>query len=114
MPSNPHRTRAMIFTPGGGGSSPSIIGSWSVDIASSVQALRIERSQRTQGDFGTHGGLEIGERVVEIGSGHHDLVLDIDDHAAGVEDGHQVRATTLEACLGGVEGAATGRQGAIA
>src|SRR5579859_4432093 len=106
-PSRTQRTSAITFTPGGGGSSPSTMDAWSCGgeaagddprvgrgskeslIATSVEFRRVERLEGTQGNLGSYGRFEIGERVVETRASHHDFLFDVEGRAAHVEDGHQ-------------------------
>src|SRR6187401_3443411 len=102
-PSSAHRTSAMAFTPGGGASSPSLMRSCSsvrgagggacgpegsMDTVASAELLGVEWVERTQRDVRADSCFEVGERVIEIGASHHDVVLDVDHRPHRVEHRH--------------------------
>src|SRR4051794_9805395 len=92
------RSAPMMVTPAGGGSSPSVKGSWSgcsgvisvsepagrssLAMVGSVQHCRIEWSERLGWDVGSDGRVQIGQRVIERRTRHDDVMFDVDGGAA--------------------------------
>src|SRR4051812_14412284 len=94
------RTAAAVFTPRGGGSSPSGMASWSgVDGSFSSAAMVgsfpengwVEWAQRATRDIHSDRRIELRKRVIEARSRDDDLAFDVDDGALGHQQGEDIR-----------------------